>query len=190
MSSTPEFSQKAAAETGEKTPPVFNIWQAHLANRLGISEEELRLRRDKFLQRDLHFQKRGARMLYSAEGEEALRATLFVGVSAQNTASDTSPEKNGDGTAEKQPAVAGLLSWPHAPKPTELKVWRTAPHIKNAHVLEAYDPKTDPKIRANIVTVRVSSNANFVPEMLIPVRHVSGNLYELTRRAPRQRGRW
>jgi hypothetical protein len=174
----------------QKTPPVFDLWQAHLANNLNISEEELRRRRDKFLIEGEDFAKKGRRILYSISGQIKLRESLHIPLpAAQDTASQPSSTQKADAVPRRVFALPDRYN-PFAAEVT-LQVHRSAPHIKNVHIVEAHRPGVDPHDRRNIVRVRVASNENFIPGMELPARLVQlPDLYECTRRAPRQRGRW
>jgi hypothetical protein len=177
--------------------PAFTFFQSNVATLLNIPEEELRKRRAAFLTEDFHFQKKGTRWLYSAEGFKRLHETLSTPVLEAESASQPSPQKNAAPTPPDVQTPAEALP---APDSTimQLKVWRAGPVITNRRLLEAYLPDTDPTERHNIVRVQVSDNANFIRGMAIPCRLVQAAdpaipgsaIYSCIKRAPRQRGRW
>ena len=69
-----------------------------------------------------------------------------------------------------------------------LLAWR-APE-KNARLLIAYKPGTDPTNPNNLVSVNVRSNVNFRPHMKLRVTHSQGTTYDLVGPLPRWRGKW
>ena len=69
-----------------------------------------------------------------------------------------------------------------------LLAWRSP--AKNARILIAYKPGTDPENPNNLVTVNVASNINFLPHMRLPVQLVQGTIYDLVGPLPRWRGKW
>ena len=72
-----------------------------------------------------------------------------------------------------------------------LLVWRKT---ANRHILECYQPGTDPRVSANIIRVQVRDNSNFLPHRrdgqpgVIPARRIQAGLYELVGTCPRTRG--
>ncbi len=70
----------------------------------------------------------------------------------------------------------------------QLRVWRCP--IKNPTLVVAYPPDTDPENPLNLVNVRVRSNLNFLPGMMVKAAFVDRNTYDLVGACPRWRGRW
>lgn len=185
MNSIPQNSEKPPGEkTAEKnSAPQFTIWQINLAVDLGISEEELRRRRDKFLTEGIHFKKEGTRKLYSKEGEAKLRETLCIALAEppQKNAPPSADEQKPQGavTTEENGGSKSIGLLTQGAAEITLKIWRSSPVILNKHIVEAYQPALDPHERKNIVNVRVKDNATFRPGMFLKARLINPpSLYE------------
>ncbi|HEY0548165.1 MAG TPA: hypothetical protein VGF13_01110 [Verrucomicrobiae bacterium] len=187
MSDTP---QKNFA--GRKTPPPFTHRESAVAGRLGLSRDAVRELRNRHLREGEHFAHQHRRIELSDEA---------VTILAQACRTDCPPP----GSAEPEPGVPRavtegpglnkrtLIGWPDAAgeqgKEVKLKAWNSPEG--NQQILIAYLPGTDPRNRFNQVRVRVTSNRHFVKHMEVPARLISlPDLYECTRPAPRERGRW
>lgn len=148
-----------AGASGGARAPTFPVLQRWLPGRLGLSIEEIRARRAQFLQEGVHWRKDGNAIVYS---EAAL---VLLGRSVGVATAGGQKEAGrvialGDGATPLEPR--GLLA-----APPSLRVWRSAPHIRNRHIVEVYIDGTHPEDRQNIELLWVKDHAGFKPGMLI-----------------------
>lgn len=138
--------------------------EKNLAIHLGISRAWLRQARFHVPGGHEVFRRCGKTMFWSPAGVNTLRSMVHG-------------EALLAPVTEKTPAAAVQV-----PPPTErFTVLKLVP---NRHLLLASDAL------GSTVRVRVRDNTNFMPEMVIQVRLIQGDLYELVGRGPRYRGRW
>lgn len=172
----PENFQKrppgASALPPEKTPveTAFPVWQAHLADKLGVPVEELRELRDQHLTQGVHWKfDHDTRIVMTEEGAQLL-AGLVLGATND----------------PRQPATLP----PSALQPTDaaLKVHRAGPAIPNPHLIEAaLDSDNEHHKAGTVVCVRVRDNKQFRRGDAITARHHEGLFYVLTSGVPKRR---
>ncbi len=171
------FAPKKALETpAQKTAaPSFTVKESRLIAAIGASRDTLRALRAQHLKQGVDWQQCGRSVMLTPEAVDKIAE-----------AAKLQP-------AEVKDRPMLLLGFPGFTPPAvvTLKAWRFHPVLRNRHIVEAYFPHTDPKNRRNIVRVRVTDSANFVPHMELPARFIQApDLYECTRPAPRAKGRW
>lgn len=168
----------------------FTIAQPQLAAMLGISIEEARTRRQKFLAEGEDWIRDGNRVLISDAGLKKIRASLTLPALAEAAKKTAAVEPHPE---QKTPRRVILLpdSPPPPPGPADVKelvVYRT---VLNGSILEAHRAGTDPADRRNIMRVRVRSSENFTRGMVLAVRLVQApDFYEFTGRLPRWKGKY
>lgn len=165
----------------------FTIAQPQLAAMLGISIEEARTRRQKFLTEGGDWIRDGNRVLISDAGLKKIRASLTLPALAEAAKKTAAVEPQPE---QKTPRRVILLpdSAPGAADVKELVVYRT---VLNGSILEAHRAGTDPADRRNIMRVRVRSSENFTRGMVLAVRLVQApDFYEFTGRLPRWKGKY
>lgn len=175
------------------------VWESHLVTRLGLNRDALRELRERLLKNGPDWRVQHNRILISRAGVEKLGAHL----SAAAGSGEAQASKPGldtvltvgalpGPTQEAQRPVLGLLDWPA--KTAVLHVWRTFP--KNRHIIEAFQPGTDPAVRANVVRVKVRDASRFArydhlgKPMAIECRHIQVDFWEHTGPLPRKKGRF
>lgn len=183
MAPTKNFAPKKAAAPARasecaNTAPAFIIKESRLLTVLGTSRDTLRELRVAHLTEGIDWQLSGRAVKLTEAAVQKIAAALKL-VPAEAPSTPQTPRY--------------LLTLPGFTPPAIviLKAWRFAPQLKSTHIIEAYLRGTDPAERRNIVRVRVRNTANFVRHMELPCRLIQPpDLYECTRPAPRDRGRW
>lgn len=156
----------------------FPHWQSHLPNQLGVAEEWIRSARDG-LEEGVDWKKQGQRVLFSQRGVTRLLELLkMAGGAAQET-----PERK---VIALLPERAGSL--------LEGVAMRVVSAPKNPHLVIAVPADEDglPIRGAGQARVKVASNVNFVPGMLLKATPVAGvaGLFRLVGACPRSKGRF
>lgn len=169
-----ETGQKISAPKAAPTPgDVYATWEAALAARVGLNQDNMRALRRSKLTQGLHWTMQKNRVCYSVAGVQEVQRIMKL-----SPPQKTPPVPPGKDTAQPD----------HSQEPVTLHVFRI--FAANPHILEAHLPDQDPAIVKNRLRVRVKDNKNFVKAMPIPVRELAEGLYELARACPRSRGRW
>lgn len=186
------LEKNSAAEKSAAPAQRFHHRESAVACRLGLSRDAIRELRTRHLREGEHFAHQHRRIELSDEGVQILAQACRTELPPPDGA-ELAPEVQRAATEVPGANKRALIGWPGAgdiPKQeVKLKAWQSPPH--NRHILIAYRPGTDPRNRFNHVRVRVTSNANFVQHQELPARLISPpDLYECTRPAPRERGRW
>lgn len=160
----------------------FTVWQSVLPVQLGLSIEEIRARRDKFLEKGRDWTGDHKRILFSLEGVKRLVASLALPLD------DDLSKKGGEQTGVSSEGQGGAIVCEMPPQKkaaepieVDLIVIRC---LTNPHLLEAWTPGPGEK-----VMVHVPSNAHFVPRMALKARNINGR-WELAGRCPRFKGRY
>lgn len=166
----------------------FPMFQMHVANRLGVSEERVRELRPRALEEGVDWVKRGSRNLYALSAVEKLQAALAL------PALPEMPLK-----LEDEPA---LLGWPEVHRIQVLKIWQNPSYVggiialdnprPNAAANEAgFAPIPAHSETMTLLRVRVKTSANLVRGMVIPCVYVEGSsdLYQAVK-LPSRKGRW
>lgn len=167
----------ALKEPPEGLPPVvFDVWETHLPQRLGVSLDDLRELRVGCLREGVHWKKIKRRVTYCAQGVQALTEALEASEPPESAAA--SP---GDVAEDSGPVRAAVTT-------VTLVVFRGAQ--KNAHIIEAHLPDTNPADPQQRLRVRVKHSEHFVRGMQIPAIEIGPGFYELGRPCPRWRGKW
>lgn len=164
----------AAEETAARFPHAETAVARQV---IGISRDECRVLR-KQLQRGVHWEYRNNGQVFLSDAGVA-RLRELKNIPAGSPDVPTPPSQS----VRPPRALIG-------PPPSRVVAWRAHPHIRNAHIVEAYVPGTDPKDRKNIVRVKVKSNLNFVPGMEMPVKLIEADYYEFTGTLPRSKGKY
>lgn len=181
-------------------PPGFPFSEKKARGHLGVTRDEMRALRNRLLTEGTHYirGKQQAVWLNDA-GVAALTA-------AQCPDAPTAGEHAGDPNAlESTPVKSALINIlrqrveqlqkngaPTAPTDATTKLLVVNCQLKNPRMLIACALDDDPFRPVRTVRVRVNSTANFTRRMEIPVQLVAGytDLFELTRKCPRQKGKW
>ncbi len=163
---------------------LFTVWQSHLASRLGLSIEEIRLAK-KGLVEGTDWALVGNRIKFTEKGAQEVAAVLGCSI-------PPAPKLLGFGAVPVE--IPALPSDSEPPKKNHangaasfLVIRKTA----NPHILEAYPEGSDPAVRANQVRIRVKDSQNFTRGMKISARPcLAAGLYEFTGRVPRWPGKY
>jgi len=180
-------SKNFAEQKGPPAPlAAFTVLQRVLPVRIGLSAEEIKARREKHLEENVHWAYKGNAIYFSEEGVAAL--TRSACVTPEKTAPAAASEETRDGAAAAREALAFLT------EPQPLRVWRAFPHIRNKHIVEVYIDGTHPEDRENIERLWVKDNTFFRQGMLIAptdyeTRPGEKGQYNYTGRQPRRRQR-
>jgi len=168
----------------------FPLSEKKARAQLGLSRDEIRTRRNAHLTEGAHFIRGKQQSVWLNEaGLAALVSTLSPHPLIE--------KKRADATAphDLAPVKAALLNLlqqrvDQLSQPITLRVVNCT--LKNPHMILACPAGDDPRRPRQTLRVRVNSTAHFVRGMEIPVRAVSGytDLFELTRKCPRQKGKW
>ena len=162
-----------------------------LAGTLGISRVSLRNLRSHLVEgEDWVLKKKRVRL--SASGVDKVRQLLALPPALPVLASYQVLTSSDVVDSEKIAPVANAAQAESLKEVVTLHVWQ---RVKNARILEAFLPGTDPQHRKNIVRVRVRDSKNFVravneKPMELKARHLGADLYELATACPRFKGRW
>jgi hypothetical protein len=146
------------------------ITEKDLAAELGVSRTVIRDAR-----RVLGIQKHAVKNAATLDQEEADAVRGYLGCPPT--------DKNAAQVGLELPPITVVDDVPAAAGPGEVKNLRVHRRVLNQRIILAADGNA-------VVRVRVRNSENFLPGMLIPVRHIQGDLYELARACPRSRGRW
>lgn len=146
----------------QQNAPQFTVWQSHLPQRLGISIDEVRARREALLREGVDWALVGNRVLLTADAEQKLRLSLSLPALSNATAPPSAPEEKAE--ADQPPALSAQKTPPTA----HLVVWRSAPHIRNQRIVEVYAEGSDPAQRENRLLLWVRDNTKFRPGYRIP----------------------
>jgi hypothetical protein len=154
-----------------QTEPKFTLRQAHVAHRLGVSEERVREKRPE-LAKGEHWTQKGNLILYSAAAVTRL-AELFE--------------------VPKMPTIKGplMLEWKEH-KLVVVRTWQNPIFVagrlwdgkESGQTGFAAVPEEGPLMR-----VRVKTNVNLVRGMILRCIHLGADLYEALE-IPRRKGRW
>lgn len=168
----------------------FHIRENALCAQLGMSKDELRLRRQHFLVQGQHWDYVNKRVLLSSVAAQILRGTAACLLPADlqknaATADSVRPRPPAALLLEKNPPTVAFTG--------ALLAWSVPNH--NHRLLIAHLPETDPTNPMNLVTCLVRSNLNFLRGMKLPgpgrqVHQLDQGRYELLGECPRYRGRW
>lgn len=153
---------------------AFKVKEGEVAERLGVSREEVRAWRVENLYQDEDFGKVGREICWSEGGIEKMRKTIKKTAPAGVTLGDLAPMKVVDGGGG-----------PDAPT-VILDAVVTRIYPKNPKYMEAL-------LGGQQVTVCVNSNVNFIEGMIIPSRQLAmrnQRVFDFIGRCPRGRGRW
>jgi hypothetical protein len=159
-------------------PPksAFTIWESHLPHKFGCSRDELRNLRVNCLNEDEHWTTIKRRIYLTPQAVDKLQALLNVAPSPdeKKTPLNSISEQF---SAPQNPVVEARVIKPTINK--NILIVALTEHFNGIYTS-----------REHWLRVRVSHNKNYIPGMTVPVRQLSGDYYETTRPAPRQRGRW
>lgn len=168
----------------------FPLSEKKARAQLGITRDEIRALRNAHLTEGTHYIRGKQQSVWlNQAGLDALLSTRSL----------PTGERAGEGTArEIQPVKEQLLNVLDArveqleKTRAEIRLRVVNGNLQFKHMLIACAFEDDFHRPAQPVRVRVNNNANFVRGMEIPVRRVDGytDLYELTRKCPRQKGKW
>ena len=156
------------------------IYEAELAQAVGVSRDELRRLREEILTPDRDFVREKNRVTLTVAGVAKLLAHLGLPPAVQPSGSDG--EAAADAPVKKTPATVTL------------HVWRGFP--KNKHIIEAYRPGTDPEQWKNRLRVKVRDGSRFTrfdnmgKPLEITCRHLQADFYEIVGPEPKRKGRW
>lgn len=166
----------------------FRFPEKEVAERLGVSREQLKAIREGHMERGADFELAGGQICLSEEGVRKLAVELGL------------TGKDGPAAGEQGelplPAVPQAES-PGAPAPNPLqrrlpaaaggqsvRMGRVKKRCKNKHIVLV-------ESEGETVRLRVKDNAKFVKGFEVPMRLIQEpDIYELTRRAPRWKGKW
>lgn len=154
----------------------FVYTERDLADKIGITAKAAReLRRD-LLEQDIDWQRNTTGIFYSPSGVARVLAALKISVDAA-----VFLLRQGPPPAQKI-APDSRVEAKDAAAYGEAVCLRTYP--LNARIVLARLGESD-------VRIRVADSKNFVSGMILPIRRIEGSeLWELTRKAPRFRGKW
>lgn len=165
---------------------AFTTSQFDLATKLNVTPDEIRKRRKKLLAENTDWKQVGNEIFYTDAAVDAIRASL--GLPAHKEPEATTPPLEPQKTPDAPPATQPEPDkTPVAETPLVLTVYRI---VTNPRIIEAHFADKNPADRANILRIRVRDNSNFTRGMEVPVRLITGDLYELTGRLPRWRGKF
>lgn len=152
------------------------IWQAHVANRLGVSEERVRALRAGLVE-GVDWEKRGSRLYYSRAAVEKLTRALEL---------------------PSIPRGLRMLEWPKEHRIVVAKFWANPGYVGGMVALAPEQKGERNELGVGflpvpesgvMVRVRVKSSVNLVRGMVLRCFHVGGDLYECLD-LPRRKGRW
>lgn len=176
------LQKKPPGQTPDKTAaeaPGFDVREVKMLGELGMSRDELRARRQAFLEEGTDWALVSNRVMLSRSGAEKLRATKGKPIpvpektpaAAGNAERPTLLLTNGEGKFEGR-----LIAW--------------AMPLRNVKLLVCYVPGTDPNNPLNLVSCFVRSNENFLRGMNLTARQRDERMFELVGQCPRKKGRW
>jgi hypothetical protein len=172
----------------------FNLTEEDVADALGLSREDVRqLRADElYLDEDFINEAGGRGICYAASAIEKLRLVLKesaapgakLGDLAISPVGSARTDTDGHGQEMGQTDKPFDSAQDRATVILDAVVTKIYPH--NPHYLEAL-------LGVHPINVRVNSNANFIPGMIIPSQTLSKKnprQYDFIGRCPRGRGAW
>lgn len=159
-------------------PAGYPFPEKKARHHLGVTEDEMRALRNRHLIETLHFARGKQQAVWLNQDAVAVLEAM------------TAPPETGDKQTPSTPRTAEPDPVKKAPAEIILLVVNCT--LKHRYLLLACAPGEDPDRPQKTVRVRVNATGNFVRRMEIPVRLVEGydDLYDLTRRCPRQKGKW
>jgi hypothetical protein len=148
-------------------------YEAKIAERLGITRDQIRFVREQALKEKKHWRLSGRDVVYTDDGVKKFLRYLAVDLSAADLNSCLVPVREKQkGAAPKNAPATGTI---------ELTVKRC---FANPKLLLATDSA------GNEVRVRVPRNRNFKVKMKLHAQRVNESLYKMVGRCPRYRGRY
>jgi hypothetical protein len=174
-------------------PDGYPISEKKARGQIGVTRDEMRALRNKHLTEGTHYARGKQQSVWlNAAGLDCLLKAIAPTSSLQEKRAATPNARECD------PVKAQLLSLlteriatlQKTPESRQLRV--VSANLQFKHMLIACALDDDHFRPAQPLRVRVNNNANFVRGMEIPVQLVAGytDLFELTRKCPRQKGKW
>lgn len=177
-------------------PPGFPFSEKKARGHFGVTRDEMRALRQRHLTEGTHYARGKQQAVWLSD------AGVAVLTRAQCPDAPPPPERADAPAAHECAPVKSALLSVLAARVEQLQ--KTAAPIavvrlrvvncqlKNPHMLLACALEDDVFRPRQTFRVRVNATANFIRAMEIPVQLVAGytDLYELTRKCPRQKGKW
>ena len=146
--------------------------------------------RARLLVRGEDYDLEGGLIAYTEEARQRVETEVLGSAQSAATLTQAAAPLPSEGAAEGGDSSPTPVDTPEGLPGDELP---RSEGVQSAVVVKAYAKNRRllaVTIADTAMRVRVKNNQNFVKGMVIPVRHVNGDLYELARRCPRWRGRW
>jgi hypothetical protein len=174
-------------------PDGYPISEKKARAQIGVTRDEMRALRNTHLTEKTHYARGKQQSVWlNAAGLDALLKAIALRAAEQEKRAETPNALVCD------PVKAQLLSLlteriavlQKTPATCQVRV--VSANLQFKHMLIACALDDDHFRPARPLRVRVNNNANFVRGMQIPVQLVAGytDLFELTRKCPRQKGKW
>lgn len=171
---TDQNHEKFSPEQSAPGAP-FTVWQSHLAQKLGVSIEELRDLRDAHLVRDVDWRIGEGNHAEMTEAAALKLAGLFLPAEGAQA---------GPVAQAARAVPARMVTDADVP----MRVHRAGARILNPRLIEARLEADGGAHKAGeVVCVRVKDNKQFRIEDAITARHSGGNFYDLSSKVPKRR---
>lgn len=172
---------------------AYPISEKKARGQIGLTRDEIRALRNRHLSEGLHYARGKQQSVWlNQAGLDVLLANLAPRETVtRNRAVGGNPHVLHPVKAQLLNLLATRVAQlQKTPAPVTLRVVNCA--LKHPHLIVACALDDDPHRPKRPVRVRVNRTDNFIRGMEIPAQPVAGytDLYELTRKCPRQKGKW